>query len=52
MNINEIISRFNNHINIKKIKEYFPNGSSTNFEVTEIPQDEVKKEILQLKVKK
>ena len=52
MNINEIISTFDNHISIKKIKEYFPDASSNNFEFKEISQDEVKKEVSYLNVKK
>ena len=51
-NINEIISAFNNHISIKKIKEYFPDASSNNFEFTEVSQDEVKKDVLHLNVTK
>ena len=50
MNINEIISTFN--ISIKKIKEYFPDRSNNNFEFTEVSQDDVKKEVLHLNVKK
>ena len=52
MNKNVIILTFHNHISIKKIKEYFPDGSSNNFEFTEVSQDEVKKEVLHLNVKK
>ena len=52
MNINQISSTFDNHINIKKVKEYFPDASSNNFEFTEVSQDEVKKEVLHLNVKK
>ena len=29
MDINEIISTFDNHVSIKKIKEYFPDNAST-----------------------
>ena len=46
MNINEIISTFDNHVNIKKIKEYFPDASNTSFEFTEVSQDEVKEEAI------
>ena len=52
ININEIISTFDNHISIKRIKEYFPDVSNNNFEFTEVSQDEVKKEVLHLSVKK
>ena len=49
MNINEIISTFDNHISIKKITEYFPR---VHHRFTEVSQDEVKKEVLRLNVKK
>ena len=39
MNMNGIISTFQNHICIKKIKEYFPDASNNNFEFTEVYQD-------------
>ena len=48
MNINEIISTFDNHISIKNIEECFPDVSNTNFEFTEVSQDEIKKEVLYL----
>ena len=51
MNTNEIISTFDNHISIKKVQECFPDASSTNFEFTEVSQDKVKKEVLDLNVK-
>ena len=38
VNINEIISTFDNHIKIKKNKEYFPDASSNNFEFKEVSQ--------------
>ena len=37
---------------IKKIKEYFPGASKTNFEFPELSQDEVKKDVLHLNFKK
>ena len=40
MNKNEIILTFDNHISIKKIKEYFVDVSSNSFEFTEVSQDE------------
>ena len=40
MNKNEIILTFDNHISIKKIKEYFLDVSSNSFEFTEVSQDE------------
>ena len=52
MSINEIISTFDNHISIKKISEYFPVACNSNFEFIEDSQDEVKKEVLHLNVKK
>ena len=36
MNINEIISTFDDHISTKKINKYFPNASNNNFEFTEV----------------
>ena len=36
MNINEITSRFDNHISIKKVKEYFPDAPKTDFVFTEV----------------
>ena len=39
-------------MNIKKIKECFADASNNNFEFTEVSQDEVKKEVLHLNVKK
>ena len=50
MNVNEIISKFDNHISIKKIKEYFPDASKTKF--TEISQDVLNSEVLHLDVQK
>ena len=38
-------------MNIKKIKEYFPDASSNNFELTEVSQDKGKKEVSHLNVK-
>ena len=52
MKLNEMISTFDNHISIKKINEYFLDASNTYFEFTEVSQDEVKKEVLHLNVKK
>ena len=46
MEINEIISKFDNHINIKKIKECFPGVPKTNFKFTEVYQDETKKTLI------
>ena len=46
MNINEIISAFDNHVSINKIKEYFLDASNTSFEFTEVSQDEVKEEAI------
>ena len=36
MNINKIISTFDNNIGFKKIKEYFLDASNNNFEFTEV----------------
>ena len=38
-------------MNIKKIKEYFPDASSNNFEFTEVSQDKGKKEVSHLNAK-
>ena len=43
MNINETISKFNNHVSIKKIKEHFPDVPTINFVFTEVSHDELKK---------
>ena len=48
----KISSKFDNHKSIKKIKEYFPDASKINYQFTEVSQDEVKKEVLHLSVKK
>ena len=48
----KISSKFDNHKSIKKIKEYFPDASKINYQFTEVSQDEVKKEVLHLNVKK
>ena len=48
MTITEIISTFDNHISIKKVKECFPDASNNSFEFTEVSQDEVKKEVFPL----
>ena len=41
-NINEIILLFDNHISIKKIKEFFPDVSNKNSDFTEVSQVEKK----------
>ena len=48
--INGITSNFDNHISIKDMKESFPNIVSSNFQ--EVSREIVKKEIINLKVKK
>ena len=48
MTITEIISTFDNHISIEKVKECFPDASNNSFEFTEVSQDEVKKEVFPL----
>ena len=50
--INSNISDFNNHISIKKIREYFPNIIYGDFDFTEFSLENVKKEMLNLNVKK
>ena len=37
---------------MQKIKEYFPDKSSKNFKLTQASQDEVKKEVLHLNVRR
>ena len=34
MDINKTISKFDNHLTIKKIKEYFLDASKSNFKMT------------------
>ena len=51
-NINGITSKFDNHISIKKIKESFPNIVSGDFNFQEVAREDVKKEIINLNVKK
>ena len=50
-NINGIASKFDNHISIKKIKESFPNIAFRDFNFEEAAREDVKKEIINLKVK-
>ena len=45
-------SNFDNHLSIKKIKEFFPSIVSGNFNFQEVARDDVKKEIINLNVKK
>ena len=48
MDIEQIISAFNNHVNIKKIREVFPEISSNNFEFIKFTEESVKNEVLKL----
>ena len=50
--INGIIAKFGNHISIKEMKESFPNIVSGNSNFQEVSRQDVKKEIINLKVKK
>ena len=50
--INGITSNFDNHISIKKIKESFPNIVSGDFNFQEASRENVKREIVNLNVKK
>ena len=52
MDIEQIISAFNNHVSIKKIREVFPEISSNNFEFTIVTEQSVKNEVLKLNTKK
>ena len=49
MNMNGIISIFDKHVSIKNISEYLQDAYNTNFEFTEVSQDEVKKRIFAFK---
>ena len=50
--INKIASDFDNHISIKRIKESFQNIVSRDFNFQEVSREDVKKEIIDLNVKK
>ena len=52
MEIDQITSAFNNHVSIKKIREVFPEISSSNFELTKVTEESVKNEVLKLNAKK
>ena len=51
-NVNGITTNFDNHVSIKKIKQSFPNIVSGNFDFQEVAREDVKKEIINLNVKK
>ena len=52
MGIEQITSAFNNHLNIKNIREVFPEISSNNFEfTTKVTEESVKNEVLKLNTK-
>ena len=46
--LNSIVSEFDDHISIKKIKEFFPDISINDFEFNTVPMEDVMKEILNL----
>ena len=46
IDIEQIISAFNNHVNIKKIRDVFPEISSHNFEFIKFTEESVKNEVL------
>ena len=50
--INGISSNLDNHISIKKLKEPFPNIVSGDFNFQEVSREDVKKQIINLNVKK
>ena len=52
MDIEQIISAFNNQVSIKKIREAFPEISSNNFEFTKVTEESVKNENLTLNTPK
>ena len=51
-NIDGITSKFDHHISIKKIKESFQNIASGDFNFEEVAREDIKKEIINLNVKK
>ena len=51
-NINGMTSNFDNHVSIKKIKKSFPNIVPDDFNFQEVAREDVKKEIINLNVKK
>ena len=50
--LNSIVSEFDDHISIKKIKEFFPGINVNDFEFETVTMEDVKKEILNLNTKK
>ena len=50
--LNDIVSEFDDHISIKKIKEFFPDVNVNDFDVETVTMEDVKKEILNLNIKK
>ena len=52
MDIEQITSIFNKHVNIKKIREFFPGIISNDFEFAEVTEEDVKKEVFKLNTKK
>ena len=50
--LNSIVSEFDDHISIKKIKEFFPDINFNDFEFETVTMEDVKKEILNLNTKK
>ena len=51
-NINGITWKFDSHISMKKIKKYCPSIASSNFNFQEVTKKDIKKEIINLNVKK
>ena len=50
--LNSIVSEFDDHISIKKIKDFFPDINVNDFEFETVTMEDVKKEILNLNTKK
>ena len=50
--LNSIVSEFDEHRSIKKIKEFFPDINVNDFEFETVTMEDVKKEILNLNTKK
>ena len=50
--LNGIVSEFDDHISIKMIKERFPDINLSDFDFETVTLEDVKKEILNLNIKK
>ena len=50
--LNNIVSEFDDHISIKKIKDFFPDSNLSNFDFETVSMEEVPKEVLNLNIKR